>query len=78
MARFRQMCSEEGRNPLPVSLWGRTPDYEELVGYRDLGAVRVCTSLDSAKEDEIFPVLDKWAGIIRWVNGQSADAYAGL
>ena len=69
MARFRQMCSEEGRDPLPVSLWGRTPDYDELAGYRDLGAVRVCTSLDSAKEDEILPLLDKWAGIIRRVNG---------
>ena len=69
MARFRQMCSEEGRDPLPVSLWGRTPDYDELAGYRDLGAVRVCTSLDSAKEDEILPVLDKWATIIRRING---------
>ena len=31
--------------------------------------VRVCTSLDSAKEDEILPLLDKWAGIIRRING---------
>ena len=69
MARFRQMCSEEGRDPLPVSLWGRTPDYDELAGYRDLGAARVCTSLDSEKEDKILPVLDKWAEIIRRING---------
>ena len=69
MARFRQMCSEEGRNPLPVSLWGRTPDYEELAGYVDIGVDRVCTSLDSSKEDEILPVLDKWAEIIRRING---------
>ena len=69
ISRFRQMCAEAGRAEVPVCVWGRTPDYDELAGYRDIGVERVCTSLDSAKEDEILPLLDKWAEIIRRING---------
>jgi probable F420-dependent oxidoreductase len=65
IARFRQMCAEAGRDPVPVSVWGRLPDYDEIAGYRDIGVARVCTSLDSEKEDTILPVLDRWAEIIR-------------
>ena len=69
IARFRQMCAEAGRNSVPVSVWGRALDYDELASYRDIGVERVCTSLDSEKEDKILPVLDKWAEIIRRING---------
>ena len=65
IARFRRMCAEAGRDPVPVSVWGRLPDYDEIAGYRDIGVARVCTSLDSEKEDTILPVLDRWAEIIR-------------
>jgi hypothetical protein len=65
IARVRQMCAEAGRDPVPVSVWGRLPDYHEIAGYRDIGVARVCTSLDSEKEDTILPVLDRWAEIIR-------------
>ena len=69
--RFRQMAAEAGRDPatIPVSVWGRTPVYDEIVGYAELGVVRVCTSLDSAMEDKILPVLDTWAALIRRING---------
>jgi hypothetical protein len=40
-----------------------------LKRYRDLGVDRVITSLDSAKADEVLPVLDRWAEAIRAVNG---------
>lgn len=63
---FRQMAEEAGRDPatLSISVWGRQPNMEEIEGYEALGVERVCTSLESAKEDEILPVLDRWAPLI--------------
>ncbi len=63
---FRRMAEEAGRDPttLSISVWGRQPNMEEIEGYEALGVERVCTSLESAKEDEILPVLDRWAPLI--------------
>ena len=63
---FRQMAEEAGRDPetLSISVWGRQPNMEEIEGYEALGVERVCTSLESAKEDEILPVLDRWVPLI--------------
>ena len=69
--RFRQMAAEAGRDAdsIPISIWYRSVDTNQLKRYRDLGVDRVITSLDSAKADEILPVLDRWAEAIRAVNG---------
>ncbi len=69
--RFRQMASEANRDPdsIPISVWGRGPDIEQMKRYRDLGVDRVATSLDSDTADKILPVLDRWADVIRAVNG---------
>ena len=63
---FRRMAEEAGRDPatLSISVWGRQPNMEEIEGYEALGVERVCTSLESAKEDEILPVLDRWVPLI--------------
>ena len=63
---FRRMAEEAGRDPatLSISVWGRQPNMEEIEGYEALSVERVCTSLESAKEDEILPVLDRWAPLI--------------
>ena len=67
---FRQMAVDAGREPssIPVSVWGRLPDYDEIAQYRDLEVDRVCTSLEPETEDTILPVLDKWAELIRRFN----------
>jgi probable F420-dependent oxidoreductase len=68
--RFRQMAAEAGRDPatIPISVWGRLPDYEQISRYQELGVTRVCTSLDSDVDEKILPVLDRWAELIRRVN----------
>ena len=69
--QFHQMAIEAGRDPtsLPISVWGRQPDLNLAKRYQDLGVDRMVTSLDSAKADEILPLLDSWAEFIRKVNG---------
>jgi probable F420-dependent oxidoreductase len=66
---FKKMCAEGNRPELPVILGGAPLDADKLKRFRDLGAAGVSTGLMSEKADEILPVLDKWAGLMRQVNG---------
>jgi len=67
MPRFRQMAAEAGRDPetLPVTIGGSPEDPDRVKRFRDLGAARVNVSLPAEKADQILPVLDRWASLIR-------------
>jgi probable F420-dependent oxidoreductase len=67
LPRFRQMATEAGRDPqsLPVTLGGAPADADRLKRYRDLGAVRAVVTLEAGKTEEVMPVLDRWATLIR-------------
>ena len=65
------MLKEAGRDAAscPITLFGCADDADTLKRYRDQGVVRACVSLPAAKGDQVLPILDKWAGLIRQVNG---------
>jgi probable F420-dependent oxidoreductase len=67
LPQFRQMARDAGRDPaaLPVTIFGAPADADRLRRYRDQGVARVVVSLPSAKADQILPVLDRWAELIR-------------
>jgi probable F420-dependent oxidoreductase len=69
--RFRQMAAEAGRDPahFDISIGGQTEDSELIKRYQDLAVTRVSVSLPSETAETILPVLDRWAAIIRAVNG---------
>jgi probable F420-dependent oxidoreductase len=69
MPRLRRMAEEAGRDPgsLSVTLGGATEDLDLLQRNRDLGIARMTLRLPPAKSDEILPILDRWAGLIRHV-----------
>jgi len=71
MPRFRQMASEAGRDPqsLEVTIGGAPEDLTALQHFRDLGVARAVVTLPAEAADKILPVLDRWAGLIRQVNG---------
>src|ERR1700704_887310 len=66
MPRFRQMAEEAGRDPasLSVTLGGAPEDLAVLRRNRDIGVNRMTVRLPPAKEDEILPILDRWARLI--------------
>jgi probable F420-dependent oxidoreductase len=66
MPRFHQMAEEAGRDPhsLSVTLGGAPYDIDVLQRNRDLGVTRVTVRLPAAKEDEILPILDRYAELI--------------
>jgi probable F420-dependent oxidoreductase len=67
LPRFRQMADEAGRDPrsLPVTLGGAPEDQELLKRYRDLGVARVNFPVPPGKADEVLPILDRLAELIR-------------
>ena len=69
MPRLRQMAEEAGRDPqsLSVTLGGAPEDLDLLKPNRDLGIARMNVRLPSAKSDEILPLLDRWAKLIRQI-----------
>jgi probable F420-dependent oxidoreductase len=66
MPRWRRMVEEAGRDPhsLSVTLGGAPENLAVLQRNRDLGVTRMTVRLPAAKEDEILPILDRWAKLI--------------
>jgi len=67
LPQFRQMATEAGRDlaSIPLTVWGAPEDLDRVRRYHDQGISRVVVSLPSEAGDKIFPVLDRWAEIIR-------------
>ncbi|MBV8411662.1 MAG: LLM class F420-dependent oxidoreductase [Alphaproteobacteria bacterium] len=64
---FHKMATEAGRDPagLPITLFRVPEDIERLSLYQRIGIDRVVFSLPAAQEDEILPILDRWAELQR-------------
>ncbi len=66
MPRFRQMAEEAGRDPVSLSVTiGNAPeDLDLLRRNRDLGVTRMTVRLPAARQEELLPILDRWARLI--------------
>jgi len=53
-----------GRGPIPVTNWGTAPNREAIDELADIGVGRSIFGLPSAKEDEVIPLLDRYAEVI--------------
>lgn len=67
LPEFRRMAKEAGRDPasIPVTIYGAPEDADRLKRYRDEGVERAIYEVASAKADEVLPVLDRIAALIR-------------
>jgi probable F420-dependent oxidoreductase len=66
LPQFRQMATEAGRDPnsLPITIFRVEENLDRLRHYRDLGVARVVISIPAAREDEVLPLLDRWAALV--------------
>jgi probable F420-dependent oxidoreductase len=66
LPQFRAMAQEAGRDPagLPITVFGVAEDLDRLKRYRDQGIARGIVTLPAAKEDQVLPILDRWAKLI--------------
>jgi len=67
LPQFRQMAKEAGRNSASLSfgIYGGPADPEVLKRYRDAGVNRVVLRLPSQSRDEVLPMLDDLAPVMR-------------
>lgn len=68
---YHKMLAEAGRDPksLPITVYGIKADADVCRRYRDAGIHAVVLALKAAKADEILPVLDQYAEVMRKTNG---------
>ena len=71
LPQFHQMVREAGRDPasLPLTMFRIVEDLDRLRHYRDIGIARVVITLPSSGADEVTPIMDRWAELIRRMNG---------
>jgi probable F420-dependent oxidoreductase len=67
LPEFRKMAAAAGRDPasIPVTIFGVAEDAEVIKRYRNAGVARVLFNLPVAKADEVLPVLDRCAALMR-------------
>jgi len=67
LPQFRKMAKEAGRDPASLSfdVFGAPRDAELLKRYRDAGVDRVVLGLPSKSRDEVMPILDASAALVR-------------
>ena len=68
---FKDMLAEAGRSldDVPITMFGVAPDADLVKRYRDMGVARVVGGCPPEPADKTLPLLDKWVGIMRQVNG---------
>ncbi len=70
LPQFKQMAAEANRplDSVPVTIWG-VRDADQVKRDRDAGVDRVILQLETAKADVVLPVLDRWAEVVREIEG---------
>jgi probable F420-dependent oxidoreductase len=74
LPQFRAMAAEAGRPPeaVPVTIFGVAEDRDLIERYQDAGVARVVFNLPAAQADEVLPILDRCAALMRTVTGAGA------
>ena len=67
LPQFRQMAKDAGRDPASLSfdVFGAPRDLEALKRYRDAGVDRAIFMLPSKSRDEVLPMLDQSAALVK-------------
>jgi alkanesulfonate monooxygenase SsuD/methylene tetrahydromethanopterin reductase-like flavin-dependent oxidoreductase (luciferase family) len=67
LGAYRKMAQEEGRDPatLPVTIFNPAEDAGQLARRRERGVARGVVMVKSLPKDEMLPILDRWAELIR-------------
>src|SRR3989442_970850 len=67
LPEFRKLAVEAGRDPaaLPITIFGVPEDRDLIERYRAASVARLVFNLPPAKADEVLPVLDRCARLVR-------------
>jgi alkanesulfonate monooxygenase SsuD/methylene tetrahydromethanopterin reductase-like flavin-dependent oxidoreductase (luciferase family) len=64
---FKKMATAAGRDPatIPITIFGVAEDPDLIKRYRDAGVARLVFNLPPAQADEVLPLLDGCARLMR-------------
>ncbi|MBA2450227.1 MAG: LLM class F420-dependent oxidoreductase [Chloroflexi bacterium] len=65
IADVNRLAAQAGRGPIPVSIFGASPDPKQIEAYEAAGAIRCVFGLPAAGADEVLPRLARYAEVIR-------------
>jgi probable F420-dependent oxidoreductase len=67
LPEFRKMATAAGRDPasIPITVFGVAEDRELIERYREAGVARLVFNLPPSKAEEVLPLLDRCASLIR-------------
>ena len=65
IAELNRLAREAGRDPIPVSVFGAPPNAEAVEQFAEWGVERCIFPLPPAPADEVLPLLDKQAELIK-------------
>jgi probable F420-dependent oxidoreductase len=67
LPEFRKLATAAGRDPatIPITVFGVAPDADLIKRYRDAGVARIVLNVPPAKADEVLPLLDRGAALMR-------------
>ena len=65
----RQPCLGSCPPPGEITSFGLAEDLDRVKRLADLGVARVMASFSPQKADAVLPIVDRWAAIMRRVNG---------
>ncbi|MGQ0844527.1 MAG: LLM class F420-dependent oxidoreductase [Sporichthyaceae bacterium] len=63
-AELQQLAADRGRGPVPVTVFGATPDAVALERYAELGVERCLFFLPPAPAAKVLPILDAHAALV--------------
>jgi probable F420-dependent oxidoreductase len=71
VAKFSQMAREAGRDPASIEItsFGLGEDIDRVKRLAEVGIARVVPMFPPEKADKVLPMIDRWANIMRQVNG---------
>jgi probable F420-dependent oxidoreductase len=71
LPKFREMVREAGRDPasIEISLFGLGEDLDRVKRLAETGVARVVPMFPPETADTVLPIVDRWAKIMRQVNG---------
>jgi len=67
LPEFRKLAIAAGRDPatIPITIFGVAEEIDLIKRYRDAGVARLVFTLPAARADEVLPVLDRCAALMR-------------
>jgi hypothetical protein len=66
-SEFHKMATAAGRDPatIPITVFGVAEDLDLIRRDRDTGTARIIFNLSAARADEVLPMLDRCAALMR-------------